>query len=140
MIGQAFQIQDDIIGIFGSQKNIGKSILSDLAESKKTLLVCHAYKKLHGQKKALFMNCFNKPKKNYKDLVAIRKIFIAAGSLEYSLQQIKSLFDITLNILNKLKINVKYRRIIKEAIFTLFKQSNHIALQHHIDIQIGCYR
>src|SRR3989338_9978762 len=37
LTGQAFQIQDDIIGIFDSQKNIGKSILSDLAESKKTL-------------------------------------------------------------------------------------------------------
>src|SRR3990167_7172240 len=39
LVGQAFQIQDDIIGIFDSQKNIGKSILSDIAESKKTILV-----------------------------------------------------------------------------------------------------
>ena len=41
-VGQAFQIQDDIIGIFDSEKNIGKSILSDLDEAKKPLLVCHA--------------------------------------------------------------------------------------------------
>src|SRR3989338_2389051 len=76
LIGQAFQIQDDIIGIFGSQKNIGKSILSDLAESKKTILVCHAYEKLRGQKKKTFMKYFNKPKKTYVDLLAVRKIFI----------------------------------------------------------------
>jgi len=62
LVGQAFQIQDDIIGIYGSQKNIGKSILSDLVESKKTLLVCHAYKKLRGNKQKLFMKYFNKPK------------------------------------------------------------------------------
>src|SRR3989338_5453464 len=55
MIGQAFQIQDDILGIFGSQKSIGKSILSDITEFKKTLLVCHAYKRLDLNKRLLFM-------------------------------------------------------------------------------------
>src|SRR3990167_8131146 len=79
LTGQAFQIQDDIIGIFGSQKNIGKSILSDLAESKKTLLVCHAYEKLRGPKRTAFMKCFNKPEKTYHDLLKVRKIFITAG-------------------------------------------------------------
>ncbi len=137
LIGQAFQIQDDIIGIFGSQKNIGKSILSDLVESKKTLLVCHAYGKLRGQKKAAFMKCFNKPKKNYKDLVSIRKIFIDAGSLEYSLLQVKSRFDTTLNILQKLKMNDKYRNVIESALFPLFKQSNQIAQKNNININIG---
>ena len=137
LIGQAFQIQDDIIGIFGSQKNIGKSILSDLAESKKTLLVCHAYRKLHGQKQKLFMKYFNKPKKTYQDLLAVRKIFIDAGSLQYSLAEVKSRFDTTVNILKKLRMNDKYREIIKNAIFPLFKQSNSIAQKHRIDIQIG---
>ncbi|MCA9398764.1 MAG: polyprenyl synthetase family protein, partial [Candidatus Omnitrophica bacterium] len=76
LIGQAFQIQDDVIGIFGSEKNIGKSILSDLAESKKTLLVCHAYETLKGKKRAQFLKHFNKSKKTYQDLVAVRKIFL----------------------------------------------------------------
>lgn len=136
LIGQAFQIQDDIIGIFGSQKNIGKSILSDLAESKKTLLVCHAYKELRGAKRAQFTKYFNRPKKNYQDLVAVRKIFINAGSLHYSLEQIKVRVDMTLAILEKLKMNNKYRKVIQDAILPLFQQINHIAQQHHIDIHI----
>lgn len=127
LIGQAFQIQDDIIGIFGSEKNIGKSILSDLAESKKTLLVCHAYKKLRGEKRKTFMKYFNKSKKTYSDLVAIRKIFIHAGSLQYSLQQVEVRVKKTMKILDKLKMNNKYRTIIKEAILPLFQQSHHMA-------------
>jgi geranylgeranyl diphosphate synthase type I len=137
LIGQAFQIQDDMIGIFGSQKHIGKSILSDLVESKKTLLVCHAYKKLRAKKRALFIKCFNKQGKTYQDLVTIRKIFVEAGSLEYCLRQVESRFNTTLRILDQLKMNDKYRDIIKSAIFPLFKQSNHIAHQHRIDIRIG---
>ncbi len=140
LIGQAFQIQDDIIGIFGSQKNIGKSILSDLAESKKTLLVCHAYRELHGQKRKLFMNYFNKPKKTYSDLIAVRKIFIDAESLQYCLGEIKSRFDTTLDILEQLKMNDKYRDLFKDTVFPLFKQSNAIARKHRIDIQIGNFR
>ena len=137
LIGQAFQIQDDIIGIFGSQKNIGKSILSDLTESKKTLLVCHAYKKLRGQKRKLFMKYFNKSKKTYHDLLAVRKIFINAGSLKYSIQEITIRVNKALNILDKLKMKNKYRDIIKKAVLPLFKQSHQIVEQHHIDVQIA---
>jgi geranylgeranyl diphosphate synthase type I len=40
-LGLAFQIQDDILGIWGEQEVIGKSIISDLVERKKTLPVLY---------------------------------------------------------------------------------------------------
>ena len=136
LIGQAFQIQDDIIGIFDSQKNIGKSILSDLAESKKTLLVCHAYEQLNGHKKDLFEHYFNKRKKTYQDLVAVRKIFVNAGSLEYSLKEIKIRIDKTLKLLKNLKMQQHYRLIIEKAILELFQSSNRIAQEYNTPIQV----
>jgi len=52
-IGIAFQIHDDILGVFGS-KETGKSSSSDLIEGKKTLLVLKALEKGNlKQKKAL---------------------------------------------------------------------------------------
>ncbi len=132
LVGQAFQIQDDIIGIFDSQKNIGKSILSDLAESKKTILVCHAYRQLNAPQRRLFEHHFNKPRKTYSDLIAIRKIFIQAGSLQYSLQQIKTRVDQTLTILEGLKMHPKYRKVIENVVLQLFKHSEHLAQQYRI--------
>lgn len=130
LIGQAFQIQDDIIGVFDSQKNIGKSILSDLAESKKTLLVCHAYRQLNAAKRKIFVKLFNKPRKTYPDLLAIRRLFIEAGSLQYSLRQIKTRMKKTLEILSTLKMRSSSRRIIEEVILQLFKHSEHLARQY----------
>ncbi|MCB9771443.1 MAG: polyprenyl synthetase family protein [Candidatus Omnitrophica bacterium] len=129
LIGQAFQIQDDVIGIFDSEKNIGKSILSDLAESKKTILVCHAYRILKGKQKQEFLKIFTKNKKTYADLVAIRKIFIQAGSLTYSLKQINTRLIHSLELLRKLKMAPKYKKLIEKCLFQLFKHSEIIATQ-----------
>lgn len=131
LIGQAFQIQDDIIGIFDSEKNIGKSILSDLAESKKTLLVCHAYRHLSPKKRKEFTTFFNKNRKTFKDLITIRKIFIETGSLDYSLTQIRTRLTKSSQIINQLTMRDQYKKIIIDAVNKLFQQSNEIAHQFH---------
>ncbi len=136
MIGQAFQIQDDIIGIFESEKNIGKSILSDLAESKKTLLVCHAYEHLSGAKRAEFMKFFTKKTKTFDDLLAVRKIFIEAGSLDYSLNAIKTRLKDSQQILSELTLIPTYRNLIGDSLLKLIQHSDLIAHQFERNIKI----
>ncbi len=132
LIGQAFQIQDDIIGVFDTQKNIGKSILSDIAESKKTLLVCHAYRHLKGKQRSQFLYYFTKPHTTYKDLTALRKIFIQTGSLAYSLDQIQTRLKRSEKILKKLKIKKQHLHYIEKLLLELFHHSRRIAQHNHI--------
>lgn len=135
-MGQAFQIQDDIIGIFDSQKNIGKPILSDIAESKKTILVCHAYRKLSSQKLKEFVHFFSKQKKTYADLLTLRKIFINAGSLQYSLGEIKKRLKKSRHLLNQLKMKLKYRLLIEQLLLHLFNPSQEIATKYGVRCDI----
>jgi len=127
LIGQAFQVQDDIIGIFETEANIGKSILSDLAEGKKTLLVTHAFSALRGEAKIQFLKIFTKKTKTLKDLETIKKIFVEAKSLEYALEAIRTRLVEAEKILNNLKMNEEYRHLIKNSLLKLFNHSQRMA-------------
>lgn len=123
LIGQAFQIQDDIIGIFETEANIGKSILSDLAESKKTILVTHAYAHLKGKARADFLKIYAKKTKTLKDLNEVKRIFVETGSLEYALKAVNTRLAKAEHILKGLKMHPEYRAILQEALLKLFKHS-----------------
>ncbi|WP_165962640.1 polyprenyl synthetase family protein [Occultella glacieicola] len=42
LVGIAFQLQDDVLGVFGDEEQTGKSCLTDLREAKQTPLIAHA--------------------------------------------------------------------------------------------------
>lgn len=129
-IGQAFQIQDDIIGIFSTEKKIGKSVLSDLAERKKTILTAHAYRTLKRNDLRAFLKIFNKPIKTYRDLTAVRKIFIDSGSLLYSLKKVNSLLQNAHHGLTRLKIAPRSKKILWDIFSEFFRQSEEVT--HHV--------
>ncbi len=45
-LGRAFQVRDDLLGMFGEEALTGKSAASDLAEGKRTLLIAEAAERL----------------------------------------------------------------------------------------------
>ena len=130
LIGQAFQIQDDIIGIFETEANIGKSILSDLAEGKKTLLVTHAFSVLQGEAKAKFLKIFTQKTKTLKDLETVKKIFIETKSLDYALKAILTRLKEAQKILQVLDMNDEYRNLLRASLLKLFNHSEKIAASY----------
>lgn len=130
LIGQAFQIQDDIIGIYETEEKIGKSILSDLAEGKKTLLICHANQTLTGKAKKRFLHIFNKPTKTLDDLEAVKEILVDSGSLEYALNAVDIRLAQAEKILKSLKMHAQYKTLLSGALLKLFAHSKAIAAQY----------
>jgi geranylgeranyl diphosphate synthase type I len=117
--GQAFQIYDDFLDLFASERTIGKSTLSDLAESKKTLLVFRAYRNLKGKKKAQFKRILEKKNKTLADLDLFRRLIVESGSYASCLKKMVSLQEEALRTTRQLKIKTASRKLLEAMITRL---------------------
>jgi geranylgeranyl diphosphate synthase, type I len=103
-LGRAFQIKDDILGIFASQKETGKSNLTDLQEAKKTILIWHAYNHSKPNDKSTIKKILSKDKVNKTDLLKISRIIESCGSLNYARNEINKLIRKAENLIQASKI------------------------------------
>lgn len=109
-IGRAFQINDDILGMFGNEVDTGKSSLTDLQENKKTLLLWYAYNNIGRKKRIYLEKLLAKKNISTADLVSAQEIIRESSSLDYAKNQIKILLDKSLTLLKKSKIKDPYRQ------------------------------
>ena len=117
--GQAFQIYDDFLDLFATEKIIGKSILSDLVESKKTLLVFKTYDKLKGKKKRYFRRILEKKNKTRADLKNFRRLVVESGAYDYGLKKMTTLQNKAIRLTEKLTMKEAYRKELKNIILKL---------------------
>ena len=79
-IGLSFQIKDDIIGLFGNEKIVGKTNTSDIEEFKQTLLYSYI---ITTPYKDEFLNLYGKKNITDKELNRIRELLILSESYDY---------------------------------------------------------
>ena len=111
-LGVAFQLKDDILGIFGDEKVIGKSALSDAIEFKQTML--YAYLANNDRKRLEELNKYygNESIKE-DDLNNIKRIFTESGAYKYSVDVMERLFKESREQLNKIDfISQEYKNIL----------------------------
>lgn len=83
-VGIAFQIQDDILGIFGNGKKMGKKVGSDIEEGKMTILVVKAREKASKEQRKLLDELLGRKNLTIKEIELFRKVIRETGSLEYA--------------------------------------------------------
>ncbi|MDD5108106.1 MAG: polyprenyl synthetase family protein [Candidatus Omnitrophica bacterium] len=110
LLGRAFQIKDDIIGIFGKEKETGKSNVTDILEAKKTLLIWYAFGKASKTEKLMIKSILESKSVKSADIEKIRKIIVQSGALIYSQNQIKYLYSKALIQIDGLKMNNGYKQ------------------------------
>ena len=92
-LGEAFQIQDDILGMFGDEEKLGKPIGSDIREGKKTFLIVKALEKVHLPQREFIKNVLGKRDLSDGDLKTIKEIVVDTGSLDYSRELAQRLIE-----------------------------------------------
>ncbi|MBI4029259.1 MAG: polyprenyl synthetase family protein [Candidatus Blackburnbacteria bacterium] len=90
-LGIAFQLQDDILGIFGDEKKTGKSAASDIKEGKNTLLYLYALKKGTPKQIQQLRKLWGKKDISVTEIKQVRQIIADSGSLKYCQKRAKRL-------------------------------------------------
>lgn len=81
LAGVAFQIQDDIIGMFGDSREVGKSNLDDLKEGKNTLLVAYSRKMAKTRDIKFLNSMLGRPSVTENQHVKVCQIMSECGAL-----------------------------------------------------------
>ncbi len=87
--GIAFQLQDDILGVFGDEEKTGKSANSDLLQGKVTLLIVSVMEKGTEEQKEAVKKVWGKLEAEISDIERAKKAIKESGSYTYSVEVAK---------------------------------------------------
>jgi len=84
-LGTAFQIQDDVLGTFGTEEKIGKPVTSDLREGKRTLLILDALDKANEEQKEIIEKNLGNKLVGMEELEEVRQVIKETGAYQESI-------------------------------------------------------
>jgi geranylgeranyl diphosphate synthase type II len=87
-LGAAFQIQDDLLNLFGDEARYGKEILGDLLEGKRTLMLIHLLRTARGPDREHLVAYLGRPRssRSLSEAGHVRDLMIANGSADFARQ------------------------------------------------------
>lgn len=124
-VGKAFQVRDDILGVFGDEKKLGKPIGSDIIEKKQTLLVLKALENGNSIQRKTINLLLGKKDLSFAELEEFRQIITETGSLEYSSQLASNFSKKAIVSLEKIESENR------EAVDFLRKIAEYISIRNH---------
>jgi geranylgeranyl diphosphate synthase type I len=80
-LGEAFQLRDDVLGVFGDPEQTGKPAGDDLREGKQTLLVILARKRASANARDLFQRLIGRADLSGLDIDQLRMVIEGSGAL-----------------------------------------------------------
>ncbi len=104
-LGLAFQLQDDILGVFGDESKLGKPVGSDIREGKKTFLLLKAKETCSKSDKKILESILGSKNLTAKNINKVREIITRSGSLEHNKQLIHELLKEAKDEISELEIN-----------------------------------
>ena len=79
-LAAAFQLQDDMLGVFGDEKVFGKPLCSDFQEAKPTLLYLEAVRHLPAERRSELDGFLRRPHYSESDIAALRALLTDCGA------------------------------------------------------------
>jgi geranylgeranyl diphosphate synthase type I len=83
-LGLGFQVKDDILGVLGDEKVIGKPVGSDIRNGKKTMIAVKLLENLEGNDRARFLEIFGKNDASDDELGEVKDMMETCGAIKFA--------------------------------------------------------
>ena len=81
-LGRAFQMRDDILGLFGDAERLGKPVGSDIREGKKTFLMLKSLARATPAQKEFLERMLGNKAITEEDVTEVRRVVLQTGALD----------------------------------------------------------
>jgi geranylgeranyl diphosphate synthase type I len=116
-LGEAFQLRDDVLGVFGDPDRTGKPAGDDLREGKRTVLVATAMEGATPAQAALLRRHLGDPALDTEGVEALREVISSTGALARSESLIAALTEEAVQALAHAPITAKAREVLVELAY-----------------------
>ena len=114
-LGEAFQLRDDLLGVFGSETETGKPVGDDLREGKRTVLLAYAYESASPSQQAHFDSMIGQSSLNPDEIAQLQQEIIETGAVEKLEALITSLTEESLQSLKAAPIESSARALLEDV-------------------------
>ena len=109
-IGTAFQLVDDLLGVFGEEETTGKSITGDIREGKRTYMVEQATAAMTTVERATFERVFGKHDATAEEIELVKHMLISTGAKKATEQMIQTYKNSALGAISHLGLSSEYEK------------------------------
>lgn len=92
-LGQAFQLRDDLLGVFGDPATTGKPAGDDLREGKRTVLMAHTLEAATAEERREVEEVLGRPDLDDQTIARLREVIAGSGAVDAVEAEIARLAD-----------------------------------------------
>lgn len=127
-LGLAFQLQDDLLDVYGDPKTFGKKTGGDILEGKKTFLLINALRHAKEEQRAALERWLdtpaNTPAEETRKVEAVTKLYDQIGVRKLAEDKIKYYFDTAFISLDAVGVPEERKQMLRNLALSLFDRKS----------------
>lgn len=123
-LGIAYQLIDDVLGVFGESEKTGKSTSSDITEGKRTFMIESALATMSDTEKNLFESIFGNPEATEKEIESVKKLLESTGARRATQKMAHEYADSARTTIEEMDINDVYKYEFENLVAKLTDRTN----------------
>ena len=113
-LGEAFQLRDDLLGVFGDPKVTGKPAGDDLREGKRTVLIAITMESATQEERKLITSSLGNPDLSPEEVSSLQEIIVRSGALNEVEKLITDLTSTAISALQDSPVDGKIAKVLEE--------------------------